>query len=92
MTIAELLPYQDKTVILNPHDGEVATVKIAFVDSKNEDIIVDIIHTNNPVQYKGQSDSAYSIRASDINVRERKFKLTRSHRAGLTIVIDHGIN
>jgi hypothetical protein len=66
MTVAELLPYQDKTVILNLHDGEVATVKIAFVDAEYGDIMVDIIHTDSPEQYKGQADSAYTIRASEI--------------------------
>jgi hypothetical protein len=67
MTVAELLPYLDKTVTLKFHDGEVATVKIQFVDAEYGDInIVDIIHTNDAVQYKGQSDSAYPIRASDI--------------------------
>ena len=66
MTVAEPLPYLDKTVTLNFHDGEVATVKIQFVAAEYGDIIVDIIHTNNAVQYKGQSDSAYTIRASDI--------------------------
>jgi hypothetical protein len=54
MTIAELRPYQDKTVILNLHDGETATVKIAFVDA-DEDIIVDLINTNRPEEYKGQA-------------------------------------
>lgn len=51
MTIAELRPYQDKTVILNLHDGEIATVKIALVDADHEDIIVDIVHTSRPEQY-----------------------------------------
>jgi hypothetical protein len=66
MTIAELRPYQDKTVVLNLHDGEIATVKIAFVDGEYEDIVVDIVHTTRPAQYKWSTKSAYTIRASDI--------------------------
>ena len=53
MTIAELRPYQDKTVILHLHDGETATAKIAFVDDEYEDIIVDIIDTDRPEVARG---------------------------------------
>ena len=66
MTVDELRPYQDKTVVLHLHDGEIATVRIAFVDTEYGDITVDIIHTNRPEQYKGSPDSAYAIRAVDI--------------------------
>lgn len=52
MLIAELLPYQRKTVILNLKDGEISTVKILSVETEDRDIIVEIIHTNNPRQYK----------------------------------------
>ena len=66
MTIAELRQYQDRTVVLNLHDGDIARVKIVFVDAEYEDIIVDIMHTNRPEQYKGPSDSAYTIRAANV--------------------------
>jgi hypothetical protein len=64
MTIAELTRYQDKTVILRLHDGEIATVKVTFVDAEYEDIIVDIISTNRPENYKGPSNAAYVIGAA----------------------------
>ena len=48
------------------HDGEVATIKIVFVDAEYEDIIVDVLHTNRPQNYKGPSNSAYTIVAVDI--------------------------
>ena len=66
MTIAEFRPYHDKTVILTFHDGEIATVKIALVDADHEEIIVDIVHTSRPEQYKGPTNSAYTLRAADI--------------------------
>ena len=65
MTIAELRPYQDKTVVLNLHDGETVSVKILFVDAEYEDIIVDIIHTSRPEHYKWPN-CAYTIQAADI--------------------------
>jgi len=61
MTVSELKQYQDKTVIVHLKDGEVATVKISFVDAEYEDIIVDIIATNSPDEYKGPANSAYTI-------------------------------
>jgi hypothetical protein len=66
MTIAELRPYQDKTVILHLHDGEIATVKVAFVDVEYQDLIVDIINTNRSQKYKGPANSAHVIRAADL--------------------------
>jgi hypothetical protein len=65
MTIAELRPYQDKTVILGLADGEITTGKIVFVDAEYEDIIVDIVSTNRPDNYR-DSDSAYTIAAIDL--------------------------
>ena len=68
MTIAELEPYQDKTVVLHLHDGEIATVKIAYVDAEYEDIVVDIFHTNRPEGYKVPiSSCAFTIRAADVD-------------------------
>ena len=52
MTIAELKPYQDKTVVLNLHDGECVTAKVTYVDAEYEDIIVNIFHTSRPEAYK----------------------------------------
>lgn len=67
MTIAELKPYEDKTVVLHLTDGEIATAKIAFVDAEYEDIIVDIIDTNRPQQYKQSIRlAAFTIKASDL--------------------------
>jgi hypothetical protein len=66
MTIDELRPYQDKTVVLHLDDGEIASVKIIFVHTEYGDITVDIVHTNRLEKYKGLADSAYAILAADI--------------------------
>ena len=71
MTITELKPYEDKTVILHLHDGEIATAKIAFVDAEYEDIIVDILQTNRPESYqKPISSSSFTVRLSDLDLIE----------------------
>jgi hypothetical protein len=61
MTVAELKPYQDKTVVLRFWNGEIATVKIDFVDAEYEDIIVDIINTNRRDRYAGPSNAVYAV-------------------------------
>jgi hypothetical protein len=61
MTVSELRPFQDKIVVLHLKDGEIATVKVWFVDAEYEDIIVDIIATNRPDEYKGPANSSYTI-------------------------------
>jgi hypothetical protein len=66
MRIAELRPYQEQTVVLRLHDGEIATVRVVFVDAEHDDIVVEIVHTNRPGQYKGPPNSWYTIRPADI--------------------------
>jgi hypothetical protein len=70
MTITEMRPFQDRTVTLALRDGEITTCEIVFVDVEHEDIIVDIIHTNRPDNYR-REDSSYAIAVSDVaSVRE----------------------
>lgn len=64
MTISELKIWQDRTVVLHLHDGEITTAKIDFVDEEYEDIIVTVLTSNR--HYEQPSDRAFSIRASDI--------------------------
>jgi hypothetical protein len=66
MTIDELRPYQDMTVILRLHDGEIAKARILFVDMEYEDIIVDVINSNRSQEYKGSASDAYAIRVGDL--------------------------
>jgi hypothetical protein len=57
MTIAEITPYLDKTVILRLSNGEITTAKIAFVDNEYEDIIVPT--TSYPGRLEGRNLLAY---------------------------------
>ena len=65
MTIDELKPFQDCEVILDLNDGEVLRAKVLFVDFEYEDIIVDVLETNQPEHYKDPSAS-YTVDASSI--------------------------
>jgi hypothetical protein len=64
MTISELQPWKDMTVILHLLDGEIATAKVDFVDAEYEDIIVTVLASNR--QYEKADKSAFAIRAADI--------------------------
>lgn len=52
-------------------DGEVLSVEIYFVDVEYEDIIVDVLETSKPENYKGPKNSAYTIKATDVISVER---------------------
>jgi hypothetical protein len=74
MTVAELTPYQNKSVILRLNDGEIAKAKVVFVFTEYEDMVVDIITTNRPDKYtRGISNAAYVIQASD-SLPSKKFQ------------------
>jgi hypothetical protein len=65
LTIAEIKPYQDKTVILKLSNGEITTAKIVFIDTEYEDFVVDVVTTNRPDTYH-RTDSVYAIAAADL--------------------------
>ena len=71
MTIAQLRGLQNCTVVLRLTDGEVLMSRINFVDLEYEDIVIDVLETNRPEQYKGPKNSAYAIKAEDIASIER---------------------
>jgi hypothetical protein len=54
MNISELKPFQDCEIVLRLKDGEVLRAKVKFVDLEYEDIIVDIVQTNQPQHYRDQ--------------------------------------
>lgn len=60
MTIQELKKFEDKIVVLNLTDGERLRVKLCWVDIEYDDIIVDVLETNQPQYYKDTS-AAYAI-------------------------------
>jgi hypothetical protein len=65
VTIDELKPFQDCEVTLDLNDGEVLRAKVLFVDFEYEDIIVDVLDTNQPEHYKDPS-ACYTVDASSI--------------------------
>jgi hypothetical protein len=74
MTIAEIRPYEHKTVILRLSNGEITTAKILHVDDECNDFVVDILSTNRPDTYRNP-DSAYSIGAADlVSIEESQAK------------------
>jgi hypothetical protein len=67
MTVAELKLFEDRAVVLHLLDGEILTVNVMFVDGEYEDIIVDILSTNQPEVYKvSLNSSAFTIAVGDI--------------------------
>jgi hypothetical protein len=65
LKISELKQFEDKTVKLRTNDGEVAKVRVMFVDVEYEDIIGDVLETTNPNQYSDPK-AVYTFRAADI--------------------------
>jgi hypothetical protein len=66
MTIDQLREYQDRVVILRRTDSEVLKARADFVDLEYEDLVVDILETDRPVQYRGPKNAVYTVRAADI--------------------------
>jgi hypothetical protein len=64
MTIDELKPWQEKTVVLHLYDGEITTAKVDFVDAEYEDIIVSVLTSNR--HYERPGELALAIRAAEI--------------------------
>ncbi len=71
MKIDDLVPFLDKEAILRMSDGEVATVRVDFVDREYDDIIVDVMETSRPERYQN-STAAYTFAAADIVSAELK--------------------
>ena len=65
MVLNDLKQFLDKTVILRMTDGEVAKVKVDFIDEEYDDIIVDVLETSCPDRYRDTS-AAYTFAAADI--------------------------
>jgi len=65
MTFLEVRAFQDRVADLMLVNGEIMKVSILRVDSQYEDILVDIIDTNQPERYL-HSKATYAIRISDL--------------------------
>jgi hypothetical protein len=66
-----LQEFRDCNVSLQLADGEALTATIRYVDLEYDDIVVDVLSTNRPAQYRGPKDSAYTIKAVDIVAVEK---------------------
>ena len=64
MTISELKPWEDKTVVLHFFDGEITTARIDFIDAEHEDIIITVLQSN--CRYENADRSAFAILAAHI--------------------------
>ena len=65
MELNDLKQFLDKIVILRMTDGEVAKVKVDFIDEEYQDIIVDVLWTSRPDRYRDTS-AACAFAAADI--------------------------
>jgi hypothetical protein len=63
--LSDMKPLSDKRATLRLSNGEIATVKVIFVDEEYEDIIVEVLKTSHPDQYR-DSSAAYTFAAKDI--------------------------
>jgi len=67
LQINEVRNLQNKTVMLQLTDGEMAIVKVNSVDLEYEDIMVDVLETNLPGAFpQTRPDNCFTIRAADI--------------------------
>jgi hypothetical protein len=62
MTIDELKPWQEKTVVLHLYDGEITTAKVDFVDAEYEDIIVSVLTSNRHLRAARRTSFCHSRR------------------------------
>ena len=65
MELSDLKQLSDKTATLRLTNGEVAKVKVIFVDDEYEDIIADVLETSHPEHYHDKS-AAYTFAAKHI--------------------------
>lgn len=65
MNIEELKWLKDKVVTLQMNNGEIARVRVHWVDDEYDDLIVDILETNKPELY-GDLSNTFTFSAADI--------------------------
>jgi hypothetical protein len=65
VTVNDLKQFLDKTVTLRMTDGEIAKVRVDFIDAEYEDIIADVLETSRPERY-GDRFAAFTFAAADI--------------------------
>ena len=59
MMLSDLKQFLDKTVSLRITNGEIAKVKVRFVDDEYDDLIVDVLETSTPERYRNGAGFIY---------------------------------
>jgi hypothetical protein len=65
MRIDDLKQFVDKTVTVRMNDGEIAKVKVTFVDEEYEDVIAAVVEASCPDHYRAPC-AVYTFAAADI--------------------------
>jgi len=65
LRIDDLKQFVDKTVTVHMNDGEVAKVKVTFVDEEGEDIVGAVEETSRPDGYRAAC-AVHTFAAADI--------------------------
>jgi hypothetical protein len=65
MRINDLKQFVDATVTLHMKDGEIAKVKVNFVDEENEDVIAAVVEASCPEHYRAPC-AVHTFAAEDI--------------------------
>jgi|HubBroStandDraft_6_1064221.scaffolds.fasta_scaffold339866_2 hypothetical protein len=69
MMLSALEQFLDKTVILRMTNGEIAKIRVRFVDQEYDDLIVDVLETSTPERYRDRL-AEYTFAASDVESAE----------------------
>ena len=65
LRIDDLKQFVDKTVTVHMNDGEIAKVKVTFVDEESEDIVGAVEETSRPDRYRAAC-ALHTFAAADI--------------------------
>jgi hypothetical protein len=69
MRINDLKKFMDRTVTLRMKDGEIAKVKVNFVDEEREDITAAVVESSHSERYRAPC-AVYTFAAMDIESAE----------------------
>ena len=65
MRVDDLKQFVDKTVLIRMNDGEIAKVKVNFVDEEDEEVIAAVMESSCADHYRGAC-AIYTFAAADI--------------------------
>lgn len=65
MRVDDLKPFVDKTVTIRMNDGEIAKVKVSFINEEDEDLIAAVAESSCADRYRGAC-ALHTFAARDI--------------------------